>query len=270
MDAQTLANAMLNTLPLARYAALRPAFEDALRRSQCNTVARCAMFIAQVGTESGGLQWMEELASGAEYEGRADLGNTQPGDGVRFKGRGPIQVTGRANYTNLSEWAASLGYVISPTYFVDHPEELSSDTYGFLGAIWYWTVARNMNSFADAMDINGATRAVNGGLNGLADRTQRWNVALRFGNALLPGDDMATTFKNFEGNVVDEATFMYWVDMRVKQILDQLAGDGRNQDGTAAFTGWPQLGGRTVVDALAVIGQKLGIEGFGKVEGNEG
>lgn len=172
-----------------RYAQLLPAFERALRQANCTTVERAAMFFAQLGHESAGLRYMEEIASGAAYEWRADLGNNVAGDGVRYKGRGPIQVTGRHNYTKLSQWAHSQGYVDSPTFFVDQPHLLSNDEYGFLGAVWYWTVARDMNRYADARDILGASIAVNGGRNGLQDRTDRWKHALTYGAALLPGDE---------------------------------------------------------------------------------
>lgn len=266
MDAQALANAMGNRLPLSRYEQLRPAFEDALRQAQCTTVNRAAMFIAQIGTESGGLQWMEELADGSEYEGRGDLGNIYPGDGTRFKGRGPIQVTGRHNYGELSSWAYQQGYVSSPTYFLDHPEELSDNVYGFLGAVWYWTVARDMNSYADTGDIYGATRAVNGGLHGIEDRIRRWDVARSFGANILPGEDMAIRFTNSEGHEVDESTFMYWADLRARLQLEQLVGPGRKEDGTPNFGGWPQLNDHTLVDAVAEIGKALGLKGYGKQE----
>jgi predicted chitinase len=186
--AQVLYDAMLgdsNPLTLDRYRQLLPAVQQCLSMSGCDSVLRIAMWMGQVGEESGGLQWMEELASGSEYEGRSDLGNTQPGDGPRYKGRGPIQVTGRSNYTSLSQWAFGQGLVPSPSFFVDDPGQLSSDQYGFIGVIWYWTVARNMNSYADNRDIYGATVAVNGGTNGLQDRTNRWQHALGMGDTLL-------------------------------------------------------------------------------------
>ena len=173
-------------LGAARAAELNSGLNAALRLAGCTTVNRAAMFCAQVGEESISLTAPTELASGAEYEGRADLGNTQRGDGVRFKGRGFIQITGRANYGGLSKWAHSKGLVPSPTYFIDHPGQLATDKHVWLGPIWYWTVARPMNHFADAKNIEGATRAVNGGLNGLTDRTNRWHLCLRLGDAILP------------------------------------------------------------------------------------
>jgi len=187
MDAETFAAAMGRSLPLSRYQALLPAWNAALIQAGCTTVNRVAMWCAQVGHESVGLKYMQEIASGAAYEGRKDLGNTQPGDGRRFKGHGPLQITGRANHAAVSKWAHSKGYVPTPTYFVDHPLELTGDRYGFMGVVWYWSSARpRLNSYADAGDIVAATKAVNGGLNGLADRTARWSRCRALGNRLLP------------------------------------------------------------------------------------
>lgn len=175
-----------------RFAALLPAVIQCLAECGCTTVERIALWAAQIGTESGGLRYMEEIASGAEYEGRcSDLGNCQPGDGVRFKGRGPIQVTGRGHYTNLSQWAHSKGLVPTPTFFVDDPAQLASDRYGFIGVTWYWTTQRPMNDYADRRDIEGGSRAVNGTnpktgrANGIEDRIGRYNRALAMGDALL-------------------------------------------------------------------------------------
>lgn len=206
MTAETLARAMGGSVSLERYAALLPAFTAAMREAGCTTVERAAMWCAQLGHESGGLQWMEELASGAAYEGRRDLGNVRPGDGQRFKGRGPIQVTGRHNYTALSTWAHSRGLTPSPTFFVDQPAQLASDRYGFLGAVWYWTAARQqLNALADARDINGATRAINGGTNGLDDRTTRYKRCLELGAALLPEEGFMSALSAEEQRELYEA-----------------------------------------------------------------
>lgn len=194
MDAQALREAMFSQISLARAQQLVAGANEALTLAQCFTVQRAAMFLAQTGHESVSLIYTAEIASGAAYNGRRDLGNTQPGDGPRFKGRSFIQITGRANYGSFSRWAYGKGLVSSPTYFVDHPLELSSDRWAWIGAVWYWTVARQMNTYSDRGDIYGATRAVNGGLNGINDRINRWRNCLRLGARILPtggGEDMA-------------------------------------------------------------------------------
>lgn len=89
-----------------------------------------AAFIAQIGHESGQLRYVEELASGKAYEGRRDLGNTQQGDGVKFKGRGLIQITGRFNYIQLSK---DLG-----EDFIKNPALLSTPKYAVQSACWFW------------------------------------------------------------------------------------------------------------------------------------
>lgn len=215
LTTETLSQAMGSTLDLDRYAELLPAVKDALVQCDCTTLNRISMWLAQVGHESGGLRWMEEIADGSAYEGRVDLGNIKPGDGRKYKGRGPIQVTGRANYSSLSAWAFGRGLVPTVTYFTDNPDELSSDTYGFIGVVWYWTVARNMNSYADAGDIVGATRAVNGGLHGLDDRTSRWNRCLAMGFdhlSVIPG---STSHEGF---------LMALSDAQQQEIYDALCG----------------------------------------------
>lgn len=159
---------------------------NGLRDSQCNNVNRIAMWIAQMGHESAGFNATEEYASGSAYEGRKDLGNTQPGDGVRFKGRSWIQITGRSNYTNLSKWAHSKGIVPTPTFFVDNPTKLADMQYAGLGPAWYWTVARpDINALSDQRDLVTVTKRINGGTNGLPDRQVRYNRALALGNDLL-------------------------------------------------------------------------------------
>jgi predicted chitinase len=210
VDTATLLKAMPGLDP-QRADELIDGANDCLRRCNCTTVDRAAMLLAQVGEESASLRFPTELASGDEYEGRTDLGNTHPGDGVRFKGRGFIQVTGRANYGELSKWAHKNGLCAAPTHFVDHPDELASDRHVWTGVVWYWTVARDMNPLADARDIDRATRAINGGLHGLDDRTSRWHRCLALGEAILPTGidwfEMATR-EDLQGVVRDEVRRM--------------------------------------------------------------
>ena len=126
-----------------------------------DTGLRLAHFMGQCGHESGSFRYMEEIASGAAYEGRADLGNTQPGDGRRFKGRGPIQLTGRANYRRVGR---KIGIDLER-----YPQIVGHPSLGLLVGCVYWA-DRSLNAKADADDITGLTKAINGGLNGLADR----------------------------------------------------------------------------------------------------
>src|SRR5699024_2710854 len=158
---------------------------NAMRAANCINPLRAAHFLGQIGHESAGLRYMEEIASGAAYEGRADLGNTQPGDGRRFKGRGPIQLTGRANYRAFTRWARGAGHTSHD--FEANPHLLSQPKWGFLAASYYWTVARpNLNAQADRDDLEAVTRSINGGLNGLADRRQRLNRCKQLGTRILP------------------------------------------------------------------------------------
>lgn len=196
---ESLRRVMGGSLSLERYEQLFPAVNDCLLVCDCTSVARSALWFSQVGHESLGLKYMQELASGSAYEGRRDLGNVNPGDGPRFKGHGPIQITGRYNHRKVSEWAYSRGLVPTPTFFEDNPDELASDRYGFIGVAWYWTVARDMNSYADRGDLEGGTRAVNGGLNGLADRRARWERGLQMGGDILPVPQHSLLIPGVEG-----------------------------------------------------------------------
>jgi len=209
MRADVLAEAMGNAVTDQRYAQLVGPFTAAMADAGCNTVERAAMWCAQLGHESMGLRYMEEIASGEAYEGRADLGNTVTGDGKRYKGRGPIQVTGRANYAACSKWAAGRKLVASPTFFVDQPAALATDQFGFVGAVWYWVAARpQLNRISDARDVTGATRAINGGTNGLDARTVRYRRCLALGAALLEGAPTSSTPSTStpEGDWFDMAT----------------------------------------------------------------
>lgn len=123
-----------------------------------------AHFIAQCGHESGGFRYMEEIASGAAYEGRKDLGNTVVGDGKRYKGRGPIQLTGRANYRRIGR---RIGLDLEGNPFL-----VSDPSIGMWCAIEYWA-ENDLNAIAQTDDVVKLTRRINGGTNGLDDRKAR-------------------------------------------------------------------------------------------------
>ncbi len=144
-----------------RLEQLLPHLNITMDRYKINTPLRKAHFLAQVGHESDGFNTNEEYASGSAYEWRTDLGNVQVGDGVRFKGRGLIQVTGRANY---GECGRALGVDL-----IRSPQRLGDYDLACLSAGWYWDT-RRLNAYADRDDVLQITRIINGGTNGLADR----------------------------------------------------------------------------------------------------
>lgn len=162
-------------------AATALALERACFRFRIDTVLRRSHFLAQVAHESAAGRWMEELASGAAYEDRRDLGNTEPGDGARFKGRGLIQLTGRANYQ-----AYSLA-IYGDERAVQDPRMVSRLPDAALAAGWFWQ-AKGLNALADRDSLELVTRRVNGGLNGLADRARYLHLAKRlFAEMVEPG-----------------------------------------------------------------------------------
>jgi putative chitinase len=133
-----------------------------------------------VGHESGDFRFSEEIASGAAYEGRTDLGNTKKGDGVRFKGRGLIQITGRSNYTEYGK-ARHRDYVTEPhNRIIANNPAIAVDV-----SCWFWKT-RNLNALADADNIDAITRRINGGVNGLKDRKAHFRRAKCLLVLLLP------------------------------------------------------------------------------------
>lgn len=153
---------------------LVPYLNDALDEFGIDTPLRQAHFLAQLAHESDNFNTTEEYASGADYEGRIDLGNVYPGDGVRFKGRGLIQVTGRANYGSCSRGLGLGDALIKQPTLLNH-EDLAARSAG-----WFWQT-HDLNRVADRDDVVRATRIVNGGQRGLDDRIaklRRAKVAL--------------------------------------------------------------------------------------------
>lgn len=143
---------------------LHQKYKSLLNSYHVNTPLRIAHFMAQIEHESGGFKYLKELGNNAyfeKYEGRKDLGNVNKGDGLRFKGRGYIQITGRSNYTVLSK--------DTRIDFINHPELLEQEANGMISALWFWNT-RKLNVLADLDDVKGITKKINGGLNGFEDR----------------------------------------------------------------------------------------------------
>ena len=170
--------------PAARRADYLPFIQQAMQEFGITTYLRETAFLAQLAHESGELRYMEEIASGAAYEGRANLGNTQPGDGKRFKGRGPIQLTGRANY---SRYGQLLGLDL-----VNNPTMAATKEVGFRIAGQFWKL-NGLNELADKQDFRGITKRINGGYNGLADRIKYYDRAKVVMNRNDPVDADAAT-----------------------------------------------------------------------------
>lgn len=170
MTAQQLAKATGATLE--RASAFLPHITDGMDYYAINTAVRQAAFLAQIGHESGGLRYTREIwgptPQQQRYEGRADLGNTQLGDGARYRGRGLIQITGRSNYS-----AASAGLGVD---LIAAPELLETPALAVRSAAWWWA-RHGCNEIADTGDFARLTRRINGGLNGLTDRLARWEGA---------------------------------------------------------------------------------------------
>jgi putative chitinase len=170
MPPETLASAL--GIPLSRAKVWADPLSAAMALHDISTPGRQAAFIAQVGHESGRLVYVKEIWGPTDtqkrYEGRADLGNVQVGDGSKYRGRGLIQITGRANYSSAAD---ALNEPL-----VDYPEILERPDIAALSAAWFWN-SHGLNALADAGQFETITRRINGGLNGLADRKALWALA---------------------------------------------------------------------------------------------
>ncbi|MBT0623522.1 glycoside hydrolase family 19 protein [Pseudomonas fluorescens] len=167
---------MLQILPNAGRQAgvFVSALNTAMGRYGIVGTLRVSAFIAQIGHESGQLRYVREIwgptAQQLGYEGRADLGNIVKGDGSKFRGRGLIQITGRANYAACGE---ALGLDLIST-----PELLELPQHAAMSAAWFWST-RGLNTLADQKDFAKITKRINGGLTGRADRQALYDRALK-------------------------------------------------------------------------------------------
>lgn len=151
------------------------AINEALEVFGIDTPKRQAAFLAQIAHESGNLQYVRELWGPTEaqkrYEGRADLGNTQLGDGFKFRGHGLIQTTGRANHARVRDGLRARGFDCPD--FEDDPDKLMIPRWAALSAGLFWD-DHQLNDLADSGDFERITRKINGGLNGYAERRVLW------------------------------------------------------------------------------------------------
>jgi len=167
---------IMPTLAAAKRALYLPHLNGALERYAIDTALRAAAFVAQLAHESGEFRWMEELWGPTDaqrrYEPPSDLakrlGNTEAGDGKRFKGRGPIQITGRFNY---AKFGGLLGLDL-----VANPALAAAPEVAFATAGLFWQ-SNGLNELADARQFVAITRRINGGTNGLADRQMYYERA---------------------------------------------------------------------------------------------
>lgn len=167
---------IMPNLPAAKAALFLPHLNRAMAEYGIDSMLRTAAFVAQLAHESGEFRWMEEIWGPTDAQRRYEpvtdlskrLGNTEPGDGKRFKGRGPIQLTGRANY---QRFGGLLGIDLAGA-----PEQAAAPEAAFRVAALFWK-NRGLNELADAQDFREITRRINGGFNGLSDRQKYFDRA---------------------------------------------------------------------------------------------
>ena len=166
-------------LAAAKGATLFPFLTAAIAEFAIDAPARTAAFLAQLAHESGQFRFMEEIWGPTPAQRRYEpvstlastLGNTEAGDGFRFKGRGPIQITGRANYKRFGDL---LGLDL-----VGEPQHAAQPEVAFRVAALFWS-KKGLNELADRVSPDAfreITRRINGGFNGLEDRKKFYATA---------------------------------------------------------------------------------------------
>ncbi len=143
---------------------------DSVAAANIRTHLELAHYVAQTCYESNYFRtFIESPVAAQAYEGRKDLGNTEPGDGVAFRGRGAIQLTGRANYAAFAAWLSENGDGLA-TNVLDTPELVGTQPYRFLAAAFFWRTHPRLQTAADEDDVTTVTRIINGGTNGIEQR----------------------------------------------------------------------------------------------------
>lgn len=188
-----------------------------LALSQCTNTKRIAMWLAQVGYESGGFVYTQEI---------------QPPPGAQYPpyiGRTWIQITWQSNYADFGRWCVDQGLLDDANFFVNNPAALADAKWAGIGPAWYWTVQRpQINSLCDAGDLVGVTEAINGGTNGLDgvanSRRDRYQQAIALGDELLALIQPAPSGGSITLADVSQDEWDQLV-ADVKEIRAQLSGD---------------------------------------------
>jgi predicted chitinase len=174
-------------LPQAKRQLYLPFINKIMEIYEIDTPLRASAFLAQIAHESAELRFMEELWGPTEQQKKYEppsnvaksLGNTQPGDGFRYRGRGPIQITGRANYKKYGD--------LLKVDLVGNPDLAAAPQYAFSTAGLFWKSNR-LNELADVQDFTTITKRINGGLTGLPERQKYYEIAKDVLSAEDPGD----------------------------------------------------------------------------------
>ena len=180
---------IMPTLPSAKRQLYLPFINRVMEVYEIGTPLRASAFLAQIAHESGELKFMEEIWGPTAVQNRyeppgdkaTELGNTQPGDGRRYRGRGVIQLTGRANYQTFGD---QLGVDL-----VGNPDLVATPQFAFETAGLFWKM-KGLNELADVQDFTAITRRINGGLNGLADRQKYYEIAIELLGAEEAGQSL--------------------------------------------------------------------------------
>ena len=162
-DFQTILSLTMLAASEEKVAQFAAPIQACFRKFSIDSIIAQCHFLAQIGHESGELRFQEEIASGRAYEGRADLGNHHAGDGVKFKGRGLIQLTGRYNYEAFSKYIKA-DYIMDNPAIVAEDEALCVEVAG-----WFWQ-KNNLCHHASNDDFIRITKIINGGRNGIDHR----------------------------------------------------------------------------------------------------
>lgn len=227
---------------LAEIVRLAP---ELLPRYGITTPRRWCHLVAQLAHESDGFQTTEEYATGSDYEGRDDLGNVRVGDGRRYKGRGLIQLTGRANYRRVGE-IIGLPLESNPELAGRFPAALES-------GLIYWN-ERRLSVYADRDDAQTITRRINGGTNGLTDRMRYLALAKRIWGAAagmevangIRDDGRPTLRRGDAGAAVRVMQQALNTPAVMREIDLRVFVDGRFGAGTeAALKAWQRIAGLT-------------------------